>query len=277
MLYVRLAVAVIAICFAFPAWAASILVGTSDGTVGKLDTTTSTISDSFNVNSGVDQFGELVDIAVDGNGNAFAFGVIRTTNPFTVTFLSIDPDLMTFSSVGSPGMFLNALAFDASSTLYGAQGGTLYTVDTSNGVSTAVGAGIGSGYDSSGDLAFGPGGVLYGTSKSGCGGGGFDCLFSIDPGTGVGTKIGSNLGFGAVYGLAFIDGLLYGLTQNDELITINTMTGVGTSVLNYAIDGLTYGAAVPAPVPLPAALPLLLAALGFFGLIARRRSRMEVA
>jgi hypothetical protein len=41
----------------------------------------------------------------------------------------------------------------------------------------------------------------------------------------------------------------------------------------YSLDDLTYGSGTPPPIPVPAAMPLMLAGLAGFGLLARRRRR----
>ena len=82
-----------------------------------------------------------------------------------------------------------------------------------------------------GDALAGP----IGFSVRAGGPGSDDTLYSIDLATGAATAIGSGVGYPLVGGLAFnpVDGILYGVNDTsaqDRLITIDTTTGVGTSV-----------------------------------------------
>jgi hypothetical protein len=70
-------------------------------------------------------------------------------------------------------------------------------------------------------------------------GGGASTLYNIDPNTGTATPVGAGIGFDRVGGIDFnpSTGILYGIGANPinsewDLITINTMTGVATSVGN---------------------------------------------
>ena len=76
--------------------------------------------------------------------------------------------------------------------------------------------------------------TIYGAAAIG---GGPSTLYTIDPNTGIATPVGSGIGFDRVGGIDFnpLTGTLYGIgnvhgTFEWDLITINTMTGVGTSV-----------------------------------------------
>ena len=81
--------------------------------------------------------------------------------------------------------------------------------------------------------------TIFGSAEIG---GGPATLYDIDPNTGVATPIGAGIGFNRVGGIDFNpnSGTLYGVgvntsTDTFDLITINTMTGVGTSVGNTGL------------------------------------------
>ncbi|MDV7391863.1 hypothetical protein RZS08_10935, partial [Arthrospira platensis SPKY1] len=94
------------------------------------------------------------------------------------------------------------------------------------------------GFRSSGDLAFDETQNLFYATSSGSGG---DDLFSISP-DGIFTRIGS-IGFPDVFGLKFKNGNLYGYTQNNSEILINTNTGSGSFVrFIQQINGGIFGA-----------------------------------
>ncbi|WP_162933046.1 VPLPA-CTERM sorting domain-containing protein [Roseovarius sp. EL26] len=251
--------AALTLCTAAPSFAASVFVGSSNGTIGTLDTDTGVLSGAYDAGPG------WFDIAVDSSGDVYG-----TTGS---SLYSIDVDNSAQGVLLGGHSALNGLAFDDSDTLFGSGGNRLFTLDTTTGASTVVGN-VGSGFSSSGDLAFSASGVLFGTSNGGCSGGG-DCLFSIDAVTGVGTYIG-DIGFSAVFGLSRIGSTLFGMTASDQLISIDMGTGAGTLIDTYNISGQTYGAAVPASaatIPLPAGGWLLLS--GFGALAAARRRRKQ--
>jgi hypothetical protein len=129
--------------------------------------------------------------------------------------------------VGALGHTVNALTFSPTGVLYAAGGDTLYTVNTSTGHTTTIGTGTGAGtYASSGDLEF-YNGALYLTSTSN--GAGDDRLFKLNTSTGQGTLIGTNLGFANVYGLAEHNGILYGFVNSGAAGAQDILTiNVGT-------------------------------------------------
>lgn len=61
----------------------------------------------------------------------------------------------------------------------------------------------------------------------------------------------------------------FGFTSDMAIASVE-IQGIGNNSHNFSLDNFQFGGAVPA-VPLPAALPMLLAALGGFGFMARRR------
>jgi len=94
------------------------------------------------------------------------------------------------------------------------------------------------GFTSSGDLEFSGSGKLYLMAEGG------DQLVQINPADGSGTMVGST-GVRALYGLAFTDGVMFGIA-NDDVYTLNLTTGVASLYdNNISINGATYGASSP--------------------------------
>jgi hypothetical protein len=138
-------------------------------------------------------------------------------------FKSIDPLTGVGTVIGSIGYSTNALAISPiNGKIYAAGGSNFIEIDSETGNGTHIGN-YGSGFSSSGDLAFDNTGTLYATVSGG------DKLVTVDVDTGVATLIGS-IGFGGVYGISFKDGVLYGVTSSGEFLTINTTTAAGTLI-----------------------------------------------
>jgi hypothetical protein len=156
---------------------------------------------------------------------------------------------------------------DAAGTLYGVDiGGTLYSVNTSTGAASSIGA---TGINTSNGYAISSGSSTLYASYG-------EELYSVNTSTGALTAIGSTgvavtgtAGFG---GLVFQDGTLYGVFAefNDTantLYSINTSTGSATyiaTVSGVTGDGDVYGlAATPEPGSLGlSALSLVLLLVG---------------
>ncbi len=164
-------------------------------------------------------FGNVTDIAFNQSGELYGctYG----------SLLRIDPNTGAGTLIGSIGFETNALAFDNNGKLYGA---TIYGEFISINVVTGSGTYIGSfGGDlrSSGDLIFSPDGRLYATVKYSYSNT-YDFLAVINKSNGIASIIG-NIGYNYVYGLAFDKkNNLYGFTDDYELLSVNTSTGIGT-------------------------------------------------
>ncbi len=230
--------------------AAFITVGTSNGGIYDVDTATGAAT---LVATGV----VMTDLARDANGGLWG-----------VTFdnlYHIDTSTNTFTDVGAlSAPYMNALTFGSDGTLYGSsyKNTNLYTIDTLSGAASIVGAGS---FTSSGDLSFNAAGDMFLAADTGN-----DTLVDVDPLTGITTTIGST-GINDAYGLAFVDGVMYGVSVARVLYTIDTSTGVATSIGTITgISGDVYGATVSA-VPIPAAVWLFASGfLGFLGFSKRR-------
>ncbi len=76
-------------------------------------------------------------------------------------------------------------------------------------------------------------------------------LLRINPTTGVATRVSASaIGYTNVWGLEFIDSILFGLTADPvtgrgSLITINTTSGLGSFVRQLSFNA--FGAGAPTP------------------------------
>jgi len=186
-------------------------------------------------------------------------------------YFSIDEEAGTSALLSSASLGLNALGLGPQGVLYGAAfTGEVYEIDPLTGTGTLL-ATI-TGFFSAGDLAV-DGRTLFMTAFSGTSGG--EDLYRYDLDTGVGGLVGP-IGFNFVFSLVFGDGALLGLSRDGAVIEIDRATGAGAQVGTAVTAGRIEGAAlVPGStttIPLPGALPLLLAGLGGLAM-ARRRGR----
>jgi hypothetical protein len=189
-----------------------------------------------------DAQGQLAVVDVDSGEVTFVgdMGVVMTDIAFAQdgrlfgvdfsTLYEIDPRTAQTTPIGNHGIPNgNALVFAADGSLYamGAASSQLYEIDPASGASTALGD---VGALSAGDLAF-HGGELYLATTS-------HTLLRIDLGPpATGTNVGA-FGFFDVYGLATSDaGVLYGVAGT-EIFSVDPATGAGTSVSDYAGQGL---------------------------------------
>lgn len=160
--------------------------------------------------------------------------------------------------LGSMGSFVNGLVFGSDGTLYGSGGNSLYKLNTTTGQASLIGS-MGA-PQSAGDLAFFKG-QLYLASDLG--------LAVVNPLTGASKLIG---GTTDIFGLASTVDTLFGVKDN-SIYTIDPTTGIGTVVAPYT-NGSAYGAAsLPAPVavPEPSTWAVLLLGLALVGYALRRR------
>lgn len=256
-----------------PSFATTVYVAADDNNLYTIDPTTgvSTLVGNMGV--------EMTDIALS---NGVMFGVsFPVSGPDSL--YAINPSTGAATLIGPTGVFLNALQFSPDGTTLYAAGGaplcgptpphptacdTLYTVNTTTGAATPVGA-AGS-YNSSGDLEFASN--LYLTSATST----TDQLFTVDPTTGAGTPLG-DIGYAQVYGLAYVPetGTLYGFNDvGNNVISINTGTGAGTFVAKYSGSFEILGAA--AAVPEPKSAGILVVGFGVLvGVLVRRKLRKQ--
>lgn len=223
--FLKVLIAVTTLAFAGVAQSAPVfIVSDTANNLLRVDMTSGAASVIGNTGS----IGPFTDLAVSPTGALW--GITFST------LYKINPNTAALTFVGDHGVSAaNALAFASDGTLYLASGGsaTLYTVNTSSGVATALPGGMGT--NSAGDLAFNNGQLyLAGTNNQ---------LVRITLGT---TISGTNIGpFGVVD--------VYGLTTDSlgRLIAIsgrtfyqtNTTTGALTPLFSYSGFGIALGMA----------------------------------
>ncbi len=122
--------------------------------------------------------------------------------------------------------------------------GAVFRIDPMTGAATQIGN-MGN-YASSGDLCsvsgFGTVQTVDGVGNTG------DILTKLAPMSFHATPIGTATGFGAIWGVAFWKGTIFGFTNNGEFITIDATTGVGTLVQSGGPQW--WGAAVTTSAPI---------------------------
>lgn len=227
-----------------------------------------TISDAFNrigeVNlrtgavSNVRSYNYILsDIAYDAKGRLYGLS-------FEQLFAIKGSKLRAIGEHGMAGD-ANGLTFGRNGALYGSSD-RLYKINPKTGKATAVG---GIGYKSSGDLDFVEGKLYLSSSLPTA-----DTLFRVDTTSGAGEEVGG-FGISGMYGLTAVGDKLYGFAGT-SIFLIDRLTEAAREIADYGGQGLdvAYGAAYSgklAPVPVPAALPFIGAALLWLGLLRRRR------
>jgi hypothetical protein len=184
---------------------------------------------------------EITDIAVTPNGELYAisfsalYHVDRTTA--AATFIA--------TVAGSSD---NGLTFLSDGTLLAADGaGEVARIDPASGAVTAVGQ-FGNGLSSSGDLVA-VGGIMYGISATGAGGADASAnnvLLRVDVATGAATVVGP-IGFGQVWGLAYVHARVIGFNTSGQIIEIDPATGAGTLLATRSVQ--FWGAGMSPGVP----------------------------
>jgi len=168
--------------------------------------------------------------------------------------IEIDPASGAVTPIGTidPGGDFNALVGEGPSTLIGATTtGEVWRLNPDALQATRLGS-FGSGLDSSGDLAFSPSGILFGSATAG----GADRLVRVNLSNGRASTVGSLL-YEGVHGLAFhpVSGALLGLADVEDdprLVSINTSSGAPTVIGRViSADSITGLAVSPLPVAPP--------------------------
>jgi hypothetical protein len=168
--------------------------------------------------------GSVIDIAINKEGQLYGttFSSLVTIDKTTAA-----------CKVIKDGSYPNSLSFVPAGTVFpdkealvGYFGASYVVIDPVTGEVTTKGN-LGGGYSSSGDIVSVIGGGTYLTVKgNGCG----DCIVQVDPSTGALVQNLGSVGYGAVYGLAFWAGELYGFTSLGQLFVYDLVTKKSTPI-----------------------------------------------
>ncbi len=166
---------------------------------------------------------QITDLAVTPNGNVYGisydtlYSINKTTGRATLV-------------AGLSGGANNGMTFIARGDLLAADtSGDVKQINPTTGSVTARGN-FGSSLSSSGDLVAVANGTMYGVSSTTAGGGsasGNNVLIRVDQNTGVATVVGP-IGYGNVWGLAYVNAKVIGFTTAGQIIQIDPATGAGT-------------------------------------------------
>ncbi len=188
---------------------------------------------------------QMTDIAIDKTGKMIG---VSFSSVYQVDSTTAKATLLSSSLGGN----FNGLSFVPAAQL-GATGddilvgtdnadGKVYRIDPMTGSATQVGD-MGTGFMSSGDLVavagFGVAQTVTGSSN--------DRLAKLAPQTFAATPIGTDTGFGQIWGVAFWKNKVYGFTNNGQFILIDPTTGAATLVSQNGVQW--WGAAVTTLAP----------------------------
>ena len=190
----------------------------------------------------------VIDLAIDQNQKAWVttFGGV-----YHLDLTNANCTLITTGTYPNSLSFVPAGTLDPSvEALVGYFDSTYVRIDPTTGAVTTVDA-LTNGYSSSGDIVSVKGGGTFLTvTGNGCG----DCLLQVDPKTGAMIQNYGSLNHGAVFGIAFWAGTVYGFDDAGELFSI---TWSGKSIVTTNIQttpGLEFwgaGSTTSAPATSP--------------------------
>ncbi len=173
---------------------------------------------------------QITDIAVTPNGNLYG---ISFTSLYSI---SKSTGKATFIA-SVPGSGNNGLTFLADGSLLAADSsGDVKKISPQSGAVSAVGN-FGNGLSSSGDMVAVADGTMYGVSTTSSGGGDAstnNILMRVDTATGTATVVGP-IGFGDVWGLAYVKAQVIGFTTSGQILKIDPQTGKGTLLATRAV------------------------------------------
>jgi hypothetical protein len=180
-----------------------------------------------------------------GNENVIDIAVDQSNNGFATTFAGVYKlDLVSAKcTLISQGSYPNSLSFVPAGTLdpnaealVGYNGSTYVRINTTTGAVTNVG-GLTGGYSSSGDIvSVKNGGTFLTVTGNNCG----DCLLQVDPKTGNMVQNYGSINHGAVFGIAFWAGVVYGFDDGGELFSITWQNNKLTTTNIPTTGGLQF-------------------------------------
>jgi large repetitive protein len=187
---------------------------------------------------------EMTDIAIDKTGQMIgvSFTSVYRVDPTNAHTTLLSPNLAG-SFNGLSFVPATQLGQTGDDVLVGTRNtdGMVFSVDPMTGATMPVGN-MGA-FTSSGDLVavegFGTVQTVTGTTN--------DRLARLAPQTFAATPIGTDTGFGQIWGVAFWKNKIYGFTNGGAFILIDPTTGVATLVSNTGMSW--YGAAVTTLAP----------------------------
>lgn len=174
---------------------------------------------------------QVLDLAIDAYMKAYAttvdglYQVDLTTAACTLIKAGTYPNSLSFVPVGTLDPNVEALV--------GYSGSAYLRINPGTGLTSLVGT-LSGGYQSSGDLVSVVGGGTFLTvTGNGCG----DCLLQVDPKTGDLVQSYGALPHGAVYGLAYWSGTLYGFDGTGDIFSIGGGGDAGLATSDLVTDG----------------------------------------
>jgi hypothetical protein len=222
--------------------------GQSPDTLYKLDPTNNAVT-TVGKFKGCD--GGVIDIALDKDSNLYG---TATGSLFHIDKVTAQCTLIAGGSYPNSLSFVPAGTVDPNKeALVGYLGAQYIRIDTVTGKVIPIGQ-LSGGYSSSGDVVSVKGKTFLTANGASCNG---DCLLEIDPKTGDLIKNWGDVGYNAVFGLAFWAGKAYGFTDPGELFEISfTMNGITSKKIsipgNPQLQFWGAGSTTSAPVdPVP--------------------------
>ncbi len=200
----------------------------SSSTLYRVDPDTLAVSmvGDFAWSNGSDQ---MTDIAIDKSGLMIG---ISTTAVYRVDVTNAQATRLSAGLTGGfnglsfvPAAMLNLTGDDVLVATRNADG-AVFRIDQVTGSKTQIGD-MGSTFSSSGDLVAIAG---FGTVQTADNGLSPDRLVTLAPQTFAATAIGSDTGFGEIWGLAYWKNKIFGFTNAGEFVLIDPTTGKGTLV-----------------------------------------------
>jgi len=190
---------------------------------------------------------QMTDIAIDANGGmvGISFGSVYRIDP-TDAHATLLSSSLQGSFNGLSYVPADQIGQTGPDVLVGTRNddGMVFRIDPMTGAASYLGN-MGN-YTSSGDLCSISGFGTVQTVDGAVTGG--DILTKLAPQTFAATPIGTSTGFGAIWGVAFWKGKIYGFTDNGEFILVDATTGQGTLVVNNGLQW--WGAAVTTSAPI---------------------------